>query len=72
MRCPVCDETFPYRPNNWGGHHIPRYKITVCNICYAANWDGWSDHFEPWLLNHLKAAGISPPPRNKAGRLPRD
>ena len=37
MRCPVCDATFPYRPNNWRGQHIPRYKIMVCNICYAAN-----------------------------------
>jgi hypothetical protein len=72
MLCLICDETFPYRPGNWGGQHIPDYDLTVCTTCYQGNHDGWGGIGEPKILAHLKAKGVAVPARNAKGLLPRD
>ena len=70
--CDVCGQEFQFGPNAYDGKYIPKYLITVCSGCYAANWDGWAPHFEPAVTRKLKEQGLVLPARNAKGWLPRD
>ena len=69
--CEICAESFQFGPHVYDGRVIESYKLTVCNGCFDANWDGWGRHHEERLLSHLKAHGIEIPKRNAKGYLPR-
>ncbi len=72
VRCFMCDDEFQMGPHRYDGKFIPRYKISVCRICYDGNWDGWAPHFTERLIEHLKKEKFSIPEKNERGWLPRD
>ena len=72
MRCFTCGSQFQFGPHVYDGKHISGYNITVCKICYSANWDGWRPMIESKILRHLEAEMIPVPERNSGGYLPRE
>jgi hypothetical protein len=70
--CFSCGTSFVFGMNQYDGHYVPRYKISVCRICYQGNWDGWSPGVEAKLRPHLAAEGLPIPDRNAKDWLPRD
>lgn len=70
--CATCGRGFRYGPNRYDGKYIPTYKITVCSVCYQANWDGWAPQFEAAVTCKLREQGLPLPARNAKGWLPRD
>jgi hypothetical protein len=38
--CFMCNREFQMGPDFYAGTYIPRYKFTVCNICWEGNWTG--------------------------------
>ncbi|OYQ37024.1 hypothetical protein CHU93_00700 [Sandarakinorhabdus cyanobacteriorum] len=70
--CFCCGASFAFGMNAYHGRHISRYRITVCDTCYMANWDGWAPHLEQKIVAHAQAKGIELPHRNSKGWLPRD
>jgi hypothetical protein len=70
--CFMCGHSFQFGPHRYDGHHIARYKISVCSGCWAGNWDGWAPHYEAKLLAHLEEQGLPIPDRNAKGWLPRE
>ena len=70
--CFMCGKRWQFGPHRYPGKHIARYQITVCEGCYAGNWDGWNPRCEARLLSHLAENGIPVPLRNEAGWFPRE
>jgi len=71
-KCFMCGGDYQYGPHKYEGQWIRQYNISVCNICYKANWDGWAPEYETKLIEHLRKEGIPIPERNEEGWLPRD
>jgi hypothetical protein len=71
-RCFMCDTDFRMGAGVYNGKYIGRYQISVCNGCWAGNWDGWAPHYEARLIAHLEVLGIPVPKRNAKGWLPRE
>ena len=71
-KCFCCEAEFPFGPHVYLGRHLSGYDITVCNICYDANWDGWAPFYGERISARLHLRGIEPPERNASGLLPRD
>lgn len=71
-RCFICTNEFQMGPDAYRGKYVRRYDITVCEICWKGNWDGWAPHCESRLIAHLKEKGLPIPDRNENGWLPRD
>ena len=59
-------------PHRYDGKYIPRYQISVCSGCWSGNWDGWGPLHEPMIVAHAQEKGLTLPPRNQKGWLPRD
>ena len=72
IRCDACSSLFQFGPHAYRGTYIPTYKVTVCETCYRANWDGWAPHFDQAITAKLRELGVELPARNVAGLLPRD
>ena len=70
--CDLCGSKYQMGRHIYNGNHIPLYNLDVCELCYKGNWDGWSQHEEKKILNHLKEKGLPVPERNKIGLLPRN
>ena len=70
--CDVCGEKFLDGMDYHPGHVLHGYEMYCCKICWEGNWDGWNPSHEKKILTHLKEKGISPPPRNAKGWLPRE
>jgi hypothetical protein len=70
--CFICNSEFRMGGGVYNGHYIRRYQISVCDPCWAGNWDGWAPIHEGRLLAHLKEKGIPIPKRNAGGWLPRE
>lgn len=68
----MCGNEYQYGPHRYDGHYISKYKISVCSICYAGNWDGWNSHYEEKLIVHLHKNKLPIPERNAKGWFPRD
>jgi len=71
-QCFICGGEFQFGPHKYKGKNIPRYKISVCDVCYNANWDGWAPEYENKLIEHLKKENLPIPERNEKGWFPRD
>lgn len=69
--CQMCDRQFEFGHGRYRGKVIPAYRLTVCNICFETNWDGWGPALEPRFEAHLKSHGLPIPQRNPAGYYPR-
>lgn len=69
--CQLCGATFQFGPHVYRGKVIARYKLTLCDGCYAGNWDGFAPHYEPILETHWRKEGIPIPARNAQGYYPR-
>lgn len=69
--CNLCGGAFQFGPHIYDGEWIPRYKLLLCRVCFASNWDGIGPIFEPKFEAHLNAHGIDFPPRNSKGWYPR-
>lgn len=72
FECILCETEFQMGPDIYAGKWIPTYQMHVCDACYAGNWDGYANHFEPTIVQHLKSKGLPIPNRNAKGNLPRD
>lgn len=71
-KCFMCGSDFQFGPHRYKGKEIHKYNISVCNICYDMNWDGWAPEYTEKLVEHLKKEGLPIPERNPEGWLPRD
>ena len=49
IACGICDHQFQFGPGSYDGTHLPYYQMTICRICYAANWDGFGPNAEDKL-----------------------
>jgi hypothetical protein len=72
LSCDVCRRSFQFGPNRYDGKVIPTYAITVCMVCWDANWDGWAPHLEEKVTVNLRSQGKPLPPRNAKDWLPRE
>lgn len=72
LNCFCCGQSFAFGTNAYHGRYVPQYRISVCSVCYQANWDGWAPHLESRIREHADAEGLVLPPRNTKGWLPRD
>ena len=70
--CFMCRRDFQMGPHRYDGHYIGRYKLSVCDTCWNANWDGWAPDFETRLVAHLSEQHLPIPDRNEKGWLPRE
>jgi hypothetical protein len=70
--CDLCGALLDYQANRYDGREVPRYRITVCHVCYSSSRNGWSSINEAKILVHLKSCGLPVPLRNARGWLPRD
>lgn len=69
--CELCGKQYQSGPHLYEGRHSKLFDIWVCQICWDANWDGWSPTLEEKLVNHLKKKGLPIPERNSKGWFPR-
>lgn len=72
VTCQLCGSSYQAGHGVWTGQTIAKYQLSVCNTCYAANWDGWAPGWEEKFIAHLQARGIPVPPRNEKGWFPRE
>lgn len=72
VKCELCGSPYQAGQGVWTGQTIARYKLSVCNSCYNANWDGWAPVWEEKFIAHLRAHGIPLPSRNEKGWFPRE
>ena len=72
FKCQLCASPYQAGPGVYTGKTIAGYQLSVCNTCYAANWDGWSPAHEAKFVAHLEGLGIPLPERNEKGWYPRD
>jgi|GraSoiStandDraft_47_1057283.scaffolds.fasta_scaffold114530_2 hypothetical protein len=70
--CFCCGKKFQMGPHRYDGKYIAYYKISLCQSCYAGNWDGIGPYCEERLVAHLNENNIPVPSRNGKGWLPRD
>jgi hypothetical protein len=56
--CSFRDTPFQMSHHIYRGKHIARYQISVCEGCYAGNWDGWAPHYKALIVRHLEANGL--------------
>ena len=70
-RCFICRNQFQMGPQIYEGKYIKTYDISVCNVCYDSNWDGWAPQSEEVLIKHLSDNALPIPERNEKGLLPR-
>jgi hypothetical protein len=54
----LCRRPFRLGPHAYDGRYVPSLKITICQNCESANWDGIVPRSHPRLLEHMKANGI--------------
>ncbi len=71
-RCFTCGSEFQMGPHQYDGKFIPRYKISVCRICYDGNWDGWAPQSSDRIIKHLKKENLPIPEKNEKRWLPRE
>ncbi len=71
-RCQICGEKHYSGAGVYPLTRVKGYDLFCCDVCYAGNWDGWSPRHEAKLLEHLNKIGVTPPPRNTKGWLPRE
>lgn len=69
--CQLCHASFQFGPHIYRGKVISSYKLTLCDSCYAGNWDGFAPHYEPLLEAHWEKESIPFPARNAKGYYPR-
>jgi hypothetical protein len=55
-----------------GTVHVPGYEFDVCQTHWKENADGWTNHYEWIILEHLSTNKTSVPRKGKKGFLPRD
>ena len=72
LECDVCGQEYPHGHGIYEGRKLAGYDIAVCSSCYGGNWDGWAPDHESRIKDILQKKGISPPPRNAKGWLPRE
>lgn len=72
LKCDACGRLFQFGPHRYEGKAVPTYRITVCRMCWDANWDGWARHLEEKVTAKLRDEGVPLPPRNTNGLLPRE
>ena len=70
LDCFFCGSTFQFGPHRYAGEYLSHYKISICETCVSANWDGVGPAFEEKLLDHLRARGMTIPARNAKDWLP--
>lgn len=70
MKCDFCKQKFKFGPHAYELKALPRYRLSICKGCRAANHDGIAPHLEKEVLAHLKAQGLPEPARNEKGWLP--
>jgi len=69
--CQLCGHRHQRGPGRHDGRTIADYRLSVCNGCFNANWDGWGPALEPAFVTHLARVGIPLPERNEKGWYPR-
>ena len=72
ITCDICGFKFLDGSNYHPGHMLHGYRMYCCRTCFEGNWDGWNPCHEQKILDHLRKNGITPPPRNEEGLLPRE
>lgn len=73
FKCDVCDREYQHGPHRYEGHKLQLYGgAFCCASCWQMNWDGWTPHLEPRLMEILAKAELPVPARNTKGWLPRD
>ena len=72
VKCDICEGTFYQGQGYYPLRKVNGYGLFCCSTCYDGNWDGWNPHHEKKLLKWLNENGITPPPRNEKGWLPRE
>jgi hypothetical protein len=68
-KCFLCDRDFPFGQGRYDGRYLPHYKISVCDKCLKANWDGVGPTREEKIVKHLQETNI-PIKRNAKGWIP--
>ena len=72
FKCDMCGSQYQHGPHRYEGHKLQRYEMMVCDTCWQSNRDGWAPQYEDHITEHAKAKGITLPPRNDKGLLPRE
>ncbi|MDR6495615.1 hypothetical protein J2797_005539 [Paraburkholderia terricola] len=72
LACDACGKVFQFGPHRYDGRAISMYRITVCRLCWDANWDGWAPHLEEKVTARLREDGSPLPIRNGKERLRRE
>jgi hypothetical protein len=62
--CFICER-------NPGERDVPRYRFSVCRLCWDDAWLGWAREHEARILQHLAAERLPVPTRNIAHLFPR-
>ena len=72
FECDVCEGDYQHGPGVYEGYVLGLYGgAACCKYCWEGNWDGWSPHHEPAILEICKQRDVPVPARNKDGWLPR-
>ena len=64
VACFICESNPPAKD-------VPRYRFSVCRVCWDDNWVGWARQHEPRILDHLREQRLAVPTRNIAHLFPR-
>lgn len=70
QECIICGRQFQYGEHRYDGRFLPRYQMSVCDMCLQANHDGWAPQYEDRIIKHLKESDLEVPERNAEGWLP--
>ena len=46
LKCPLCENSFHYGHGRYEGKPLKIYGITICQLCYDMNHDGFAPHYE--------------------------
>ena len=71
-KCDLCGQQYQHGPHRYEGHIVRLYKMTICDLCWKTNHDGFAPHYEDKILNHLKQNNLPIPESNIKGLLPRE
>lgn len=70
-RCFFCDRLFHYGgTHKYYGEVVPRFKLSICEICQQANHDGLHHKYDDKFEKHLKANNLPIPEKNAKGYYP--
>ena len=72
VKCQVCGGAFQFGEGLYSGRFIKYYEMSVCDVCWSANWDGWGPRAEPSVRKHMNERGLAFPERNAKGWFPRN